>query len=50
MPFKSRKVSEDVCLVVTAWAVVKEKKHSDYVSLHYFINIKDCTNYTEISN
>ena len=32
--FKFRKVSDDVCPVVTVGAILKEKKHNDYVSLH----------------
>ena len=32
VPFKFKKVSEDVCPVVTVGAVLKEKKHNEYVS------------------
>lgn len=31
--FKFRKVSEEICPVVTVGAVFKEKKHNDYVFL-----------------
>ena len=54
--FEFREVSEDVCPVVTVGAVSKEKKHSDHMSLHCYINIEYGTNgsigtnYTEISN
>lgn len=42
--FKFIKVLEDVCSVVTVRAVLKEKKHYDYVSLHsylLFVKIED---------
>ena len=39
--FKFRKVPQDVCPVVTVGAVLKEKKHNDYVSLHCYVNIED---------
>ena len=41
VPFKFRKVSEDVCPLVTLGAVLKEKKHNDCVSLHCYVNIED---------
>ena len=56
VPFEFRKVLEVVCPVLTVETVSKEKKHSDHVSLHCYINIEYVTNgtigtnYTEISN
>ena len=41
VPFKFKKVSEDVCPVVALGVVLKEKKHNDYVSLHCYVNIED---------
>ena len=41
VPFKFRKVSEDLCPVVTVRAIFKEKKHYDYVSLYCFVKIED---------
>ena len=41
IPFKFRKVSKDVCPLVTEEAVLKEKKHIDYVYLHCHNNIED---------
>ena len=39
--FKFRKVPQDVCPVVTVGAVLKEKKHNDYVSLHCYVYTED---------
>ena len=39
--FKFRKVSEDVCPVVTVGTALKEKKHNDYVFFHCYVNIED---------
>ena len=41
VPFKFRKVSEGIYSVVTVGAILKEKKHNDYVSLDCYVNIED---------
>ena len=41
VPFKFRKVSEDACPVVTVGAVLEEKKHNNYVSLHCYVDVED---------
>ena len=41
VPFKYRKVIDDLCPVVTISAVLKEKKNNDCISLHCYINVED---------
>ena len=41
VPFKYRKVMDDLCPVVTISTELKEKKNNDCISLHCYINVED---------
>ena len=41
VPFKYRKIMDKICPIVTIGTILKEKKISDCISLHCFINIED---------
>ena len=41
LPFKCKKVSEDICPVETVATIIKNKKNNDFVSLHCYVDIED---------
>ena len=41
VPFKYRKIMDEICPVVTIRTILKEKKNNDCISLHCFINVED---------
>ena len=41
LPFKYRKIMDDICPVVTIGTILKEKKNNDCILLHCFINVDD---------
>ena len=41
VPFKYRKIVNEICPVVTIGTILKEKKNNDCILLHCFIKVKD---------
>ena len=41
VPFKYRKIMDEICPVVTIGTILKEEKNNDCISLHCFINVED---------
>ena len=41
VPFKYRKVMDEICPIVTIGTFLKEKESNDCISLHCFINVED---------
>ena len=41
VPFKYRKIMDEICQNVTTGTILKEKENNDCISLHCFINVAD---------
>ena len=41
VPFKYRRIMDEICPVVTIGTILKEKKNNYCISLHCFINVED---------